>query len=190
MTDPEYGGPGIRGLVPGPGDQVLLDYRHVPGLAHSHWFRATTVRELPGSLELAGWLIARDDLGEVGISDPFVVLVNRPAELVVRRPVDGPRITAGPDPVPLPGMVAQLIEPTWHRPILPASIEDALAHPEQHEPRRDLPRADLDRQSNSPGGGSTAMTRSSTLGGPHMDQSSALQCAYLRPGVIETGRWS
>jgi hypothetical protein len=216
MTDPAYRGPGIRGLVPGPGDQILVDHRHVPGLAHPHWFRATKVRELPDAVELAGWLIGREDLGEIGISEPFSILVARPAELVVRRHVDAPPIHSSPDPVPLPGLVAELIEPTWQRPVLPASVEDVLAHPERHEHRRDLPRsggARVDRRPDFPGGDPTAMTRRSAPEGRRAygqpgpsspgslspwgfpASSSAenvrpLQCAYLRPGVTETGRYS
>jgi hypothetical protein len=179
MTDPDYRGPGIRGLMPGPGDQVLIDHRHVPGLAHPHWFRTTKVRSLSDALELSGWLIAREELGEVGTSAPFTVLVTRPAELVVRRPVDAPVIQAGADPVPLPGLVAQLVEPTWHRPMLTPAVEEALAHPERHEGRSDLPRSE----------GSGPPHTWGLAPSPRTDQSRPLQCAYLRSGAAEMGGW-
>lgn len=87
MTAPRvHRGAGLRGLRPAPGDEVIVDGSMVPGLRRVHLFRATIVRDLPdGTLELAGWLIGREDLGELGVSAPFTLRVWRPTELVVRR---------------------------------------------------------------------------------------------------------
>lgn len=130
--DDGYRGPGLMGLWPYVGDQVLLTSALLPGLVHPHWFRVTKLVERPdGRLELAGYPLARDDLGEIGIGEPVQVVVHHPAELIVRRPVDGPHPppTPGAEPPPVPGPLTALFgvpEPTP----LPPSVESALAHPD------------------------------------------------------------
>jgi hypothetical protein len=135
-SDDGYRGPGIMGLSPYVGDQVLLTSALLPGLRHPHWFRVTKLSERPdGLLELAGYPLARDDLGEVGIGEPVRLVVTRPAELIVRRPVDAPHPppAAQPDPPPIPSPLTALLAPP--RPTaLPPAIETLLAHPDNPAP--------------------------------------------------------
>jgi hypothetical protein len=100
--DDGYRGPGLMGLSPYVGDQILLTEALLPGLRHPHWFRVTKLTERPdGRLELAGYPLARDDLGEVGIGEPVQV----PGPLTA--------LFGVPEPTPLP-----------------PSVESALAHPD------------------------------------------------------------
>jgi hypothetical protein len=135
-SEDEYRGPGIMGLSPYVGDQILLTDTLLPGLGHPHWFRVTKLSERPdGRLELAGYPLARDDLGEIGIGEPAQVVVAHPAELIVRRPVDAPHLppTPGQDPPPAPGPLMALFGVPDPTP-LPPSIETALAHPDAVDP--------------------------------------------------------
>lgn len=138
MTSPggEFTGPGLRGLRPRPGDQVLLDHRTVAWLRGEHWMRVTIINDPYAEvLELAGWLLPRDDLGEVGISDPLTVRVADPAQLVVRRAVDAPPIEVGPPATAaVPGPVEQVLAPAvGERTHLPAAVLDALERPDHHQ---------------------------------------------------------
>jgi hypothetical protein len=119
MTTPaaggEFTGPGLRGLRPGPGDQVLIDGTLLPGLD--------------------GYLLPRPELGETTLSPVYRVLVDDPAALVVRRPAGVPPLEVPPlPPVAAPGLVEQLVAPATAGPVLPAAVQDALARPDAHRP--------------------------------------------------------
>lgn len=138
MTTPaggEFVGPGLRGLRPGPGDQVLLDARTVPWLAAEHWMRVTIVADpYAVPLELGGYLLPREDLGERGAPMVLTVRVADPARLVVCRPADGPPIEVAPPAGAVSGLVEQLLAPATAGPVLPATVQDALARPDAHRP--------------------------------------------------------
>jgi hypothetical protein len=122
-------GPGIRGLTPGPGDEVMVGRDLLPAIDHPRWFRATIVEQMPaGALRLHGWFLARPDLGEVGVSHPFSFVVHRPAQLVVRR--GGGPAGAEPPAGRLPGIVEQLLGPPTPTDLPPAALA-ALEHPDR-----------------------------------------------------------
>jgi hypothetical protein len=140
MTTPaaggEFTGPGLRGLRPGPGDQVLIDGTLLPGLRVQHWMRVLQVSDpYAAALELDGYLLPRPELGETTLSPVYRVLVDDPAALVVRRPAGVPPLEVPPlPPVAAPGLVEQLVAPATAGPVLPAAVQDALARPDAHRP--------------------------------------------------------
>jgi hypothetical protein len=128
VTEPA--GPGMRGLIPGPGDAVLVDDTIVPGLPFLHWFRVLGVEESSGGrLRLTGHLLARTDRGEHGQSQPFSVTVTEPADLIVQR---GPITAPAPADQRVGGPVGELLALARPGPPLPAAVEDALRRPDEH----------------------------------------------------------
>lgn len=124
-------GPGIRGLVPGAGDKVMVGPDVLAGVDHPRWFRVTLIEELPGgALRLGGWFLGRDDLGELPVSEPFTFVAHRPAELIVQR-ADGGSVDAPPPAGRVAGVVEQLVTGSTEHP-LPATMLDALRRPDHH----------------------------------------------------------
>jgi hypothetical protein len=101
-----------------------------PGL---HWLRVLQVPDpYAAPLRLVGYLLPREDRGEKGITDPLVVTIADPAELVVRRPAGAVPLEVATPASAVPGPVGQLLAGQPERRDLPAAVLDALERPDQH----------------------------------------------------------